>query len=194
MKSLITLLFVCMAINLVAQDSLKAFGPIKFRMTKDELVKAVRASDNMKMVAGQVQTNILGDKYYGIPEYIGGRFCAINMSHFLGNVSAMARNYVNYSPKECEGDINDLIEFFSKQYGEPTELVGYKPVSEISLGRMMRVAAWDDGVKYVQVWETNINEIGYPTILISKKKVSDILKELGDKYKEIDKEKTKELF
>lgn len=194
MKAIYTFVLLLIVFDLTAQDSLKAFGPIKFRMTKKELIEAVKESSNMVMVAGQVRTKILGKLYYGIPEYIGGRFAAISISHYLGNVSAMAGNQVNYSPKDCENDINELISFFTSQYGKPKELNGYKPVAEISLGRMARIAAWEDSIKYVQVWETNFNWIGYPTILISKKNVSKILKDLKDKYNEIDKEETKKLF
>jgi len=194
MKTLFVLLIMVMAMTINAQEPRKAFGPINFGMTKEEVRKAVKATDGMKMLTGQLHTFILGDKYWGYPEYDANGFVAIMLNHYTGNMCSLARNFTKYQASDFETDINSLIKLFNDQYGESYYFRGYVNPGFLEMGKKILIGGWKDDVKVVQIWEEYVSAVAYPVIIICSKEKAELNGRILNTVKQIDEVKTKELF
>lgn len=194
MKPIIIIVLLFVALNLSAQDSLKAFGPIKFGMSKEEVKKAVKATEGMKLLTGQIHTDILGKRYWGIPEFDSHGFVAIMLNHYTGNWSALFRNYTKYQASDCEFDMNSLSKLFKDQYGEPSFYKGFTHPGFLEVGKRYLAGEWGDKIKIVQLWEQYINTVAYPSIVIILRKRAELNSTINNRVDEIQEKKTKELF
>lgn len=167
----------------------KAYGPIEFGMSKKEVKTIARSAENMRMIGGQVHTEILGQKYFGTLEFDNLELAAIGFQHFTGNTAAYNHNYSMYTTTFLEKDINELMEFFTTQYGERYSGSGFVHPRSIDISDAIICGAWQADGKTIYLREVSVNAVTYPQIIIYN---SEYLKQKSEQHSTSDKEDTEE--
>jgi hypothetical protein len=195
MKNLsLTIIFALLQMAISAQT--KALGPINFGMQPKAVKSAVRSSDDMKLMGGQLFTQLLGQKYFGTFVYNenGTGLVGLWIHHYRGNLAGYSRNYNAYNTTELENDIAALAKLFNEQFGEPTIWNGFIHPGSTEVNRAALVGTWVADGKHIRLLERNFNGVDYPQIAIFDKTFMD---ELGENINEADQkevEKTKSMF
>lgn len=174
----------------------KAFGPLNFGMKKNEVKAAIKASENMKLMGGQLMTELLGEKYFGTFVYNedGMGLVGLWVHHYGGNIAAYNRNYNAYNTTDLEADINSLFQLLNEQYGQPIIDKGFVHPGSTETNRPATVAIWISGEKHIRLIERNMNSVVYPQIAIFDKTFMEKWGESIEEVTEQEKEKTKSMF
>jgi len=165
-------------------------------MSKSEIRKIANSfeTENMSFKAGQLLVDILGQKYCGAPNFEDGGFISIALRHYIGAFSASVSNYQTYPESLLKSDIEALYLLFNEKYGAPIYDEGYQIPGMLEMGRRKMIASWTDGVKYVQIWETYLNAVAYPEVVLYEKKAYDLLMNVSKEVNSEEKKKTIDMF
>jgi hypothetical protein len=191
-KFTLTIVFAFYIFAVFSQE--KAFGPLNFGMSKNEAKEAVRNSNNMKLLTGQVHTEILGDKYFGYMEFDESGLVGIGFNNYRGNTAAYMRNYNSYGISDLENDVNEIIELLTDEFGEMTEGEGFVHPGAIDINRTKIAGVWANDYKIIYLNEVNINAVTYPQIVIYKKSYLNQKGRQLNAVKSEEVEETKKMF
>ena len=88
----------------------------------------------------------------------------------------------------------DLIEFFTKQYGEPVAPFEYTHPADLDPFGSAVCATWVDGQKIIMLYERSYNSVVYPQISLLTKSYFDVVVKNNSEVLKNMEEQTEEMF